>query len=69
MLFNDPTLSKSLDIDQVCDAWGIDVLVAKDNDPIFTDRTTRPWTRAALAENEKVRAVRCGGKEFSATLR
>ena len=64
-LFNDPTLSRALDIDQVCEAWGIDVLVGKDSDPIFYDRGTWLWGRAALVENDRFRAVPCGSKRLA----
>jgi hypothetical protein len=59
-LFNDPTASRSIDIDQLCDAWGIGVLVAKSDDPVFTDRCAWPWKRAAIAGNERVKAIQCG---------
>jgi hypothetical protein len=59
-LFNDPTASKSLDIDTVCDNWGINVLVAKDDDPVFQDREAWPWQKYPLAWNERVRAIECG---------
>jgi len=59
-LFNDPTASRSIDIDQVCDAWGIGILVAKSDDPVFVDRCAWPWKRAAMAGNERVRAIKCG---------
>jgi hypothetical protein len=59
-LFNDPTASQSIDIDQACDAWGIRVLVAKSDDPVFADRRAWPWKRAAIAENDRVRAIQCG---------
>ena len=59
-LFNDPTASRAIDIDQACDAWGISALVAKDDDPVFGDRADWPWSRPAIAETERVRAIPCG---------
>jgi hypothetical protein len=59
-LFNDPTASRAIDIDQVCDAWEISALVAKDDDPVFGDRGTWAWSHPAIAENERARAIRCG---------
>jgi len=50
------------DIDRVCDAWSIRALIAKDNDPVFQNRSAWPWKRATLAETEHVRAVRCGSE-------
>ncbi len=46
--------------DEVCDRWGINALIVKDDDPVFNDPTAWPWQRPALAANERVRAVRCG---------
>jgi len=59
-MFNDPSAARRMDIDQVCDAWGVRVLVAQDNDPVFQDRGGWPWTRDVLASSERVRAVECG---------
>ena len=50
------------DIDRACDAWKIQVLVAKDDDAVFQNHSAWPWTRPTLAESEHVRAVRCGSK-------
>jgi hypothetical protein len=61
-LFNDPAAARQADVDQICDAWGINVLIAKDDDPIFADNTAWPWKRPAIAESERFRAVRCGGR-------
>jgi len=60
-LFADPGAARNLDVDAVCAAWGINVLVAKDIDPIFKDHLAWAWTRPALAENDKFRAIPCGG--------
>jgi len=59
-LFDDPGAAQHLDIDQVCRAWGINVLVAKDVDPIFQDHDGWPWTRTPLTANDKFRAIACG---------
>jgi hypothetical protein len=50
------------DIDGVCDAWHIRALIAKDDDPVFSDHRAWAWTRAPLAVTEHVRAVRCGSR-------
>jgi hypothetical protein len=50
------------DIDRACEAWSIRALIAKDNDPVFQNRSAWPWTRTTLVETEHVRAVRCGSK-------
>jgi hypothetical protein len=60
-LFNAPAAARKAEVDQVCDAWGINVLIAKDDDPIFADHGAWPWTRPTIAESERVRAVQCGG--------
>ena len=44
-------------------------LVAKDDDPVFCERGTWPWTRTALAENEHVRVVPCGGVKAAAAAK
>ncbi len=55
-----PLFRSNGNIDRACDAWNISVLVAKDDDPVFQDRSAWPWTRSPLAATEHVRAVRCG---------
>lgn len=50
------------DIDRACDAWSIRALIAKDDDPVFENRSAWPWTRPPLAAAEHVRAVHCGTK-------
>ena len=59
-LFNDPGAARKMNVDAVCKAWGIDVLVARDDDPVFRDRSSWVW-RSALTGTESVRALRCGG--------
>lgn len=59
-LFNDPGMARSLDIDQVCANWGIDVLIAKDTDPIFYDVNGWIWKRPPLVAGARLRAVSCG---------
>jgi hypothetical protein len=61
-LFNDPTDSRVFDIDRVCDAWHIQVLVAKDDDPVFANREAWPWQRTPLVANDRVRAIGCGAR-------
>src|SRR5579864_23226 len=60
-LFNDPGGAHDAKIDEVCDTWGISVLIAKDDDPVFADHAAWPWKRPAIATSERVRAVQCGG--------
>ena len=50
------------DIDRACDAWSIRALIAKDDDPVFQNRSAWPWTRPPLAVSDHVRAVRCGSR-------
>jgi hypothetical protein len=57
-----PLFLRDGDPDSACDAWHIRVLIAKDDDPVFQDRSAWPWTKPALAVTEKVRAVRCGSR-------
>jgi hypothetical protein len=55
-----PLFQSGGDIDSACDAWNIRVLIAKDEDSVFLDRSAWPWTRKPLAAAEHVRAVPCG---------
>ncbi len=55
-----PLFQADGDVDRECDAWGISVLIAKDDDLVFRDHTAWPWTRAPLAATERVRAIPCG---------
>ena len=48
------------DIDRACREWNIGTLIAKDDDPVFQNRSAWPWTKAPIAVTEHVRAVRCG---------
>ena len=64
-LFTDPKAAQSEDIDAVCDRWGINVLVAKEDDPIFADRQAWAWRRQPIASNRTVRAVDCGTRRDS----
>jgi hypothetical protein len=57
-----PLFQSDGNIDLACDAWNIHALIAKDDDPVFQDRSAWPWTRAPLAVTEHVRAVRCGSR-------
>jgi hypothetical protein len=57
-----PLFLRDGDIDGVCDAWHIRALIAKDDDPVFSDHRAWAWTRAPLAVTEHVRAVRCGSR-------
>ncbi len=59
-LFQNLAAARTADIDAVCHAWGIDVLIAKDQDPVFADHSAWPWKRTPLAANERVRAIPCG---------
>lgn len=55
-----PLFTADGDIDRVCDAFHIRALIAKDDDPVFENRSAWPWTYPLLAVTEHVRAVRCG---------
>jgi hypothetical protein len=57
-----PLFLRDGDIDSVCDAWHIRALIAKDDDPVFSDHRAWAWSRAPLAVTEHARAVRCGSR-------
>jgi len=57
------------DIDKACDAWKIQALIVKDDDPVFQDHSTWAWTRPALATADTVRAVGCGSRPVTSASR
>jgi hypothetical protein len=56
-LFRDTEAARDVNIDEVCETWGIDALIVKDDDPVFADHATWPWKRAPIVEHKGVRAV------------
>lgn len=61
-LFEDTDASGTANVDRICRTWGINVLVAKDDDPVFGDVKAWPWKQPTIVSNDGVRAVRCGQK-------
>ncbi len=46
--------------ERACAAWGIEVLIAKDTDPVWNDKESWVWKGSALTGNAQARAIRCG---------
>ncbi len=59
-LFNRVTALPPPQVDAVCRQFGIDVLVARDTDPVWADPRSWVWTRRPLAANSMMRALPCG---------
>ncbi|MEO6828873.1 MAG: hypothetical protein ABI164_03620 [Acidobacteriaceae bacterium] len=56
-LFNRPDGG---DVDVLCRELSIDVLVARNSDPVWKDRTSWVWKRSPIVANSTIRAFRCG---------
>jgi hypothetical protein len=65
-LFNDPARAAGMDVDRVCDRWGIGVLIAKDDDPVYGDRSSWVWKRPVIALTSRGRAFACGASAMQA---
>jgi hypothetical protein len=59
-LFQSPPVSRSWDLDRLCDSFSINLLVATDADPVWYDTRSWVWTRKALSWNDSLRAIPCG---------
>jgi hypothetical protein len=59
-LFQSPAVSRSWDLDRLCDSFSVNVLVATDADPIWYDTGSWVWTRKTLLSNESLKAIPCG---------
>jgi len=59
-VFNDPDAVRNLNLDNFCDEFQVNVLVANDTDPVWKDPRSWVWTRSNLLSNPSMRAVSCG---------
>jgi hypothetical protein len=59
-IFNSPNAVRGWNLDGVCDAFHVNVLVATDVDPVWQDPTSWVWTRRDLLANPAMRAIPCG---------
>jgi hypothetical protein len=59
-VFNSPSAARKLNLDDFCDQFHINVLVATDIDPVWQDRESWVWVRPNLVANQSMRAVSCG---------
>jgi hypothetical protein len=48
------------DIDQFCDLYNINILVATDSDPVWKNEAGWAWTRPPLFATDVLRAIACG---------
>jgi hypothetical protein len=58
--FNKPATSDGWNMDQLCDAFQINVLVATNSDPVWNDARSWVWTRPPLFSDAIMRAFACG---------
>jgi hypothetical protein len=58
--FNKPATSDRWNMDQLCDAFQINVLVATNSDPVWKDARSWVWTRPPLFSDNTMRAFACG---------
>jgi hypothetical protein len=59
-LYTTPSAAESDALDNVCEEYGISIILAEDSDPVWNDRQSWVWTRTPLIANDYVRAFRCG---------
>jgi len=59
-VFNSPSAARKLNLDNFCDEFHINVLVATDIDPVWQDPGSWVWLRPNLVANPSLRAVSCG---------
>jgi hypothetical protein len=59
-VFNQPETIQSWDLDRFCDAFGLNVLVSTDTDPVWRDSESWVWSRPTLIANPAMRAFACG---------
>jgi hypothetical protein len=58
--FNSPENARRWDMDEFCDIFHINVLVATSSDKVWRDAGSWVWTRPTLLGNNTMRAVTCG---------
>ncbi len=64
-VFNGAQVMRSRNLDDFCDKYQIDVLVANDVDPIWKDSKSWVWMRPTLVANQFFRAIPCGKASLS----
>ena len=64
-VFNAPDAVRNWNLDQFCDTFQVNVLVATDADPVWGDPDSWVWARPALVANPMIRAVICGTESRS----
>jgi hypothetical protein len=58
--FNSPNAARTWNMDQFCNAYQINLLVATNADPVWKDTGSWVWTRSPLLANDTLRAFQCG---------
>lgn len=58
--FNTPGTVRNWNLDEFCDAFRINLLVATDADPVWQDPSSWVWMRPSLLANPGLRAIPCG---------
>jgi len=59
-VFNSPAVAWESNIDQVCNMYSVNVLVATDTDPVWGDPNSWVWMRRPLVSNSVFRGIPCG---------
>jgi hypothetical protein len=65
-VFNAPDAVRTWNLDSICDDLKLNVLVATDADPVWSDPYSWVWNRPSLMANPAVRAIPCGTASRSA---
>jgi hypothetical protein len=68
-VFNSPGSVRGWNLDDLCDNFQINVLVATDADPIWQDSNSWVWIRPSLLTNPSMRVIPCGTAALSAVRR
>jgi hypothetical protein len=66
-VFNDPDAVRKWHLDRFCEKFSVQVMVATNADPVWTDPDSWVWTRPSLVANPMMRAVPCGAVARSAS--
>lgn len=58
--FNSPENIREWNIDEFCDAFSANLLVATEADPVWGDAGSWVWSKPALTSNDSMRSIPCG---------
>lgn len=68
-MFGDTAPSDEEQVDEICRANGIDVLLAKDTDPVWWNRASWVWRKQPVVANAYARAFLCGYSDSAKSVR